>query len=183
MPADGELEKDTQETTTEEVVKTTEETSQEEETEDGQPEYTEHEKKMFERAKKAEAEAKRLKAELETAKKKPQTQEPKDDGLTPKDLYALMEAKVPQVDVDEVVKASKLLGKSIPETLKDNFVQARLKDLAEQRQTANATNTSGSKRTTAKLTDEGLVEKAHRGGDVDPEALAIARINLKKAKK
>lgn len=183
MPADGEIEKDTQETTTEEVEKTTEETSQQEEAEGGQPEYTEHEKKMFERAKKAEAETKRLKAELEAAKNKPQTQEQKKDDLSPKDLYALMDAKVPQADVDEVIKASKLLGKSIPEALKDGLVQARLKDLAEQRQTANATNTTGSKRINAKLTDEQLVAKALKGDDVDPEALAISRINLKKAKK
>lgn len=111
-----------------------------------------------------------------------QTQE-KQDGLSPKDLYALMDAKVPQADVDEVVRASKLLGKSIPEALNDGLVKARLRDLAEQRQTASATNTSGSKRTTAKLTDEALVEKAVNGGDVDPEALAAARINLKKSQK
>lgn len=116
----------------------------------------------------------------------PKTQAPQqqaDNGLSPKDLYALLEAKVPQADVDEVVRASKLLGKSIPEVLNDGLIKARLKDLAEQRQTANATNTSGSKRTTVKLTDEGLVEQARQGKDVDPEALAAARINLKKAQR
>lgn len=144
----------------------------------------EQNKRLFERAKKAEAEAKELKLKTK-APAQAQAQQPavKDDTLSPRDLYALMDAKIPQADIDEVVRAAKLLGKSVPEALNDGLVKARLKDLAEQRDTANATNTSGSKRTTAKLTDEGLVEKAMRGGDVDPEALAVARINLKKASK
>jgi len=111
-----------------------------------------------------------------------QTQENKD-SLSSKDLYALMDAKVPQIDVDEVVKAAKILGKSVPETLQDGFMQARLKDLAEQRKTANATNTDGSRRTSAKMTDEQVVQRFYEGKSVDPEALAVARMNLKKAKK
>lgn len=109
--------------------------------------------------------------------------EVKESDLSSEDIFALIDAKVPQEDVKEVIKASKLLGKSIPETLKDGFVIARLKDLAETRQTASATNTSGSKRTTAKLTDEQLIDKARQGGSVDMEALAEARMNLKKVKK
>lgn len=174
---------DSENQATEEVVENTE-VSTEETTE--QPEFTEAEKKLYARTKKAEADAKLAKKELAELKKAPEKapvkQEVKDD-LSPKDLYALMDAKVPQVDIDEVVRASKLLGKPIAEVLTDPLVKGRLKDLAEQRETANATNTSGSKRTTAKVTDEGLVEKAVRGGDVDPEALAIARINLKKVQK
>ncbi len=111
---------------------------------------------------------------VETKSEKPE--------LSPKDLYALMEAKVPQADVDEVLKASKVLGKSIPETLQDGFVQSRLKELAEQRKTAEATNTTGSKRTTTKVTDESLVEQAKQGKMPDPEALAAAEFNLQKKK-
>jgi len=133
-------------------------------------------KKLYERAKKAEAEAKKLK---ETVKPVAQ-QEQKD--MSSKDLYSLMEHKVPSKHIDEVVKASKILGKSIQETLEDGFVQARLKTLAEEEQTANATNTGGSKRTTVKMTDEQLVQKYMEGKDVDPEAFAQARMNLRKKK-
>ena len=134
-------------------------------------------RKLFERAKKAEAEAKELK---KAPKSIPQTQEQKD--MSSKDLYSLMEHKVPSKHIDEVVKASKILGKSIQETLEDGFVQARLKTLSEEDQTANATNTGGSKRTTAKITDEQIVQRYMEGKDVDPEAFALARMNLRKKK-
>ena len=102
--------------------------------------------------------------------------------MSSKDLYALMEHKVPSKHIDEVIKASKILGKSIQETLEDGFVQARLKTLVEEDQTANATNTGGSKRTTAKLTDEQIVQRYMEGKEVDPETFAQARINLRKKK-
>ncbi len=114
--------------------------------------------------------------------KKVETKSEAKQEISPKDLYALMEAKVPQADIDEVIKASKLLDKSISETLQDGFVQSRLKDLAEQRTTAEAANTTGSKRTTIKVTDESLVEQAKQGKMPDPEALAAAEFNLKKKK-
>lgn len=133
-------------------------------------------KKLYERAKKAESEAKELRKKSETPK--PSVQEQKD--MSSKDLYALMEHKVPSKHIDEVVKASKILGKSIPETLADGFVQARLKTLAEEEQTANATSTGGSKRTATKLSDEQIVQRYMEGKDVDPEAFALARINLRK---
>jgi len=166
--------------TTEEVVENTEESTQE--TSQEQPEFTEAERKLYARTKKAEAEAKLAKKELAELKKAPvsQTQEQKD--MSSKDLYALMEHKVPSKHIDEVVKASKILGKSIQETLEDDFVQARLKTLSEEEQTANATNTGGSKRTTAKITDEQIVQRYMEGKDVDPEAFALARMNLRKKK-
>lgn len=137
-------------------------------------------KKLYERAKKAESEAKELKKKSETPKPNIQNNAQEQKDMSSKDLYALMEHKVPSKHIDEVVKASKILGKSIPETLQDGFVQARLKTLAEEEQTANATNTGGSKRTAAKLTDEQIVQRYTEGKDVDPEALALARINLRK---
>lgn len=136
-------------------------------------------KKLYERAKKAEAEAKELKKKTDAPK--PQAQQEQKD-MSSKDLYSLMEHKVPSKHIDEVVKASKILGKSIQETLEDGFVQARLKTLAEEDQTANATNTGGSKRATVKLTDEQIVQRYMEGKDVDPEVFAQARMNLRKKK-
>lgn len=120
--------------------------------------------------------------DLKTSKQ-PQTQTKQEQkDMSSKDLYSLMEHKVPSKHIDEVVKASKILGKSIQETLEDGFVQARLKTLVEEEQTANATNTGGSKRTTTKMTDEQIVQRYMEGKDVDPEALAQSRMNLRKKK-
>lgn len=179
MSADDKEDIDSTNDTTEEVDNTedVEDTDAKSEAED-KPQYTEHEQKMFERAKKAEAEAKRLKAEL--AKSNPQTSQKQDGDLSTKDLYALMDAKVPQADVDEVVKAAKLLGKSIPEALEDGLVKARLSQLSELRKTSEVTNTSGSKRTSPRVTDEQVVDRMREGKNFDPDAVAEARINLKK---
>lgn len=138
-------------------------------------------KKLYERAKKAETEAKELKKKTEKPPIQQNAQQEQKD-ISSTDLYALMEHKVPSKHIEEVVKASKILGKSIPETLADGFVQARLKTLVEEDQTANATNTGGSKRISAKLTDEQIVQKFMEGKDVDPEAFALARMNLRKKK-
>ncbi len=119
--------------------------------------------------------------DLKTSKQ-PQTQANVQSNMSTEDIYSLMEHKVPSKHIKEVVKASKVLGMSIQEALEDSFVQARLKTLAEEDQTANATNTGGSKRTTAKITDEQLVQKFMEGKDVDPEAFAQARMNLRKKK-
>jgi len=172
MSDEDNVELDTENQSTEEVDNTeqVEETVADTETEDLK--LKELNKKLYERAKKAEAEVKELKV------KKPEVQPAKEGELSSKDLFALMEAKVPSQDVDEVVRASKLLGVSIPEALKDDFVKARLSTLSEQRKSAEVSNTSGSKRTATRMTDDAIVERAMKGEEVDPEALAIARTNL-----
>jgi len=171
---------DTQIEPTEEVVKTDEaEDASTQEAFKGEPEYTEHEKKMFERAKKAEAEAKKLKAELA---RKPQTAEKQVGEVSLKDQYALLEAKVPADDIDEVINYAKFKGISVSEALKSSVIKATLSEKAEQRKTSEVTNTAGSRRTTVKMTDEMIVQNAAEGKSFDPEALALARINLKKKK-
>jgi hypothetical protein len=117
----------------------------------------------------------------ESPKAEPKATPPAGE-LAPKDLYALMEAKVPQQDVDEVIKAAKLLGKSVTEALQDDLVKTRLSQLAEFRKSAEVTSSGASKRTTTKVTDEMLIEKSEKGDDVDPEALAEARMNQRKKK-
>lgn len=141
--------------------------------------------KLFERAKKAEAEAKLLKAERikqeETARLKP-AEKQAEPQVTLKDQYALLQAQVPADDIDEVLRYSKFQGLSVQDALKSTVVKAVLSERAEQRKTAEVANTSGSKRTTVKVTDEQLLEKVRRGEEVDPEAVAIAEINLRKKK-
>ncbi len=150
--------------TTEEVVNTeeVEEVSAEETTEDTS-DLEEKNKKLFERAKKAEAEAKALRAQLKPAPKEPQST-PSDEGsLSSKDLYALMDAKVPQDDVDEVVQAAKILKLPIPQAIKHNVVRTLLAEKAEERRTAAAANTGSTRRGSSKVSEEQLLTNARAG--------------------
>lgn len=166
---------------TEEVDNTTdtEGTATEAGTKSSEPEYTEHERKMFKRAKEAEAENKRLKAELEASKKPKSTK----DNYDLEDVAVLV-SQVPNKEDRETVKRyAKVEGKTLEEALNDPLVKSILKERLEMRKTAEATNTSGSKRTSPAVSDEQIVNRFLDGRDFDPEKLAEARINLKKQKK
>lgn len=176
---------DSQNQSTEEVVNTEEvevETPAED-TEDDVEALREKNKKLFERAKKAEAEAKELKTKVKAPEQKPQTVEKQTGDVTLKDQYALLEAKVPADDIDEVISYAKYKGISVAEALKTAVVKATLSERAEVRKTAEVAHTGGGKRTTVKLSDEALVNKAEQGDlPEDPDALVEARFNLKKNK-
>lgn len=88
---------------------------------------------------------------------------PKDDALSPSEMYVLVAAQVPPEDVPEVQKAAKLLGMDITTALKDPMVQSVLKQRAETRATANATDTSGKKAPVGQTTDQELLDKASKG--------------------
>ena len=135
-------------------------------------------KKLFERAKKAEAELKALKSKS-TAK--PNTSE-KQDGISSLDAIALIKANITEKeDIDEVLEYSKLKGISIQESLKSNVVRVLLAEKAEQRRTAEATNTSAARRGNTVLPDESIVSNANQGKfPEDPAVLAKAQFNLMK---
>lgn len=104
----------------------------------------------------------------------------KVDNLNPLDLYALMEAKVPKEDVEEVIKASKLLGKSISEALQDPIVQGILKSKDEYRKTSEATATQTRRSGAKQVTDDEIIKKASNGeipesGSDEAERLFWAR--------
>lgn len=98
----------------------------------------------------------------------------KSDDLPSKDLYALIDAKVPQEDVEEVTRAAKALGKSISESLKDPIVKGILANRAEERTTAEAANTRTTTRSTHKVDGATLVKNLVDKGEVpekgSPEA-------------
>jgi hypothetical protein len=144
-------------------------------------------KRLFERTKKAEAEAKLLKAERlkkeEKAKVEAKPAE-KQDGLTSMDAILLMGAKVTEKeDIELVAEYAKFKGVSIADALKSSIVKAELAEKAEVRATAAATNTGTARRGTSRPTDEQIIANMESGKEVDPEALAEARLNLKKSKK
>jgi hypothetical protein len=177
-----------QDDATEEVVNTEEveeiESADAPETEDESEDeekiaLREQNKKLFERAKKAEAEAKELKTKVK-APAQAEAPSEKQDGLSSMDTIALIGAKVTEKeDIDEVVDYARLKGISVEEALKTNVVKTILKDKAEQRASAEATNTGPARRGSAKMTDEQILDAASKGKEVDPVALAEARWNLK----
>lgn len=122
----------------------------------------------------------------EKAVKRPveQKTESRQSGeLGTKDLYALMEAKVAQEDVDEVVEYAKFKNISVSEALKSSVVKTLLSDKAEQRATAEAANVGSSKRSSGKVPDDVLLAKASKGelpdNDADMERLIRLRKGLK----
>lgn len=131
------------------------------------------------RAEKAEELANNYKVRAEKAEKHEKPK--KEEGeLGTKDLYALMSANVPQDDVDEVVKASKLLGKPIAEVINDPIVKTILQTRAEYRATANATSTTTARPSVKKMSDADILERANKGeipekGTEEAERLFWAR--------
>ncbi len=130
------------------------------------------------RAEKAEKLAKAVKSEPTTK------QSPKSAGeISTQDLYALIDAKVPQEDINEVKEIANLKGITIAEALKSNIVKAILSDNAEMRRTAQASNVGTARRTTGKVSDDVLLSKASKGelpeSDEDLQRLINARKGIK----
>lgn len=130
------------------------------------------------RAEKAEGKLKSVKTEV-APKETPKTA----GDITTKDLYALMEAKVAEEDIDEVARYAKFQNISIAEALKSNVVKTILSDKIEQRKTASAANVGSTKRGTNSTPDEVLLSKAAKGelpeNDADLERLIKLRKGIK----
>jgi len=90
--------------------------------------------------------------------------------LSTKDIYSLMEAKVPEGDIEKVQDIAKLKGISVSEALKLPLTKQILADENEQRQTASAANVGGSKRGSAKVSDGSLVSEADKGNMPENDA-------------
>ena len=178
--------------TTEEVVNTdeVEETDDQSESEDLEV-IKEKNKRLFERAKKAEAEAKLLKAERlkqeEQAKvKKVETKtesSEKQGDFDLEDVAVLVQKVSDKEDRDMVKDYAKFKKISLEDALKNNVIQAELKNRAEERTTAQATNTNGGRRGSTKPTPEQILANAAQGKlPDDPAELAEARAADKKKK-
>lgn len=124
------------------------------------------------RAEKAENLAKSVKTETVS---KPS---PKAGELSTKDIYALMDAKVPEQDIEKVQEIATLKGISVAEAIKLPLTRQILSDEAEQRNTASAANVGGSKRSSSKISDEVLLAKAQKGElpTSDEDIMRLTRI-------
>ena len=108
----------------------------------------------------------------------------KSDQLSTSDVFVLVKANVPEEDIPEVQAYAKMKGITIKEALKSNVVQTILANNAEERETANATHTGTSKRSTGKKSSEDVLADAKRGTlPDDPAELAKARARQRQAKK
>lgn len=121
----------------------------------------------------------RIRAEKAERLNKDKPKESSQSGdLSTKDLYALMESKVPQDDIDEVRDYAKLKNISIPEALKSSIVKSILSEKAEQRNVAKASNTGSSRRGSGSLTDEMLLANLKKGvlPENDEDIVRLAKI-------
>lgn len=104
-------------------------------------------------------------------------------ALSPKDYLSLTENKISSDDFDEVMRLSKILGKSVSETLKDKTAKVILSQRNEERASAQAANTSTSRRTT-KANDTNLLENLEKNvvseADDDVEKLVLAQLAAKR---
>ena len=107
----------------------------------------------------------------------------KESDLSTMDIIALSKANLEQDDVAEVLEYAKFKGISVQEALKSSVVKATIQEKSEMRNTALATNTGGSRRSTGKVSDETLLSNAKKGimpeSDEDMARLIKARRAIK----
>lgn len=115
----------------------------------------------------------KIRAEKAEAKSKVTVQtETKGDGLTSKDIIAITRANINDEDVDDVVEYARFKKISISEAIKSNVVKSLIADKEEKRKVAQATNTGTVRRSSSKLSDDALMEKANKGADLSDEEMA-----------
>lgn len=107
------------------------------------------------RAEKAEDRAKKPEVKTQSSKK--------EGDLSPMDIISLSKANIEADDVAEVMEYAKFKGISVTDAMKSNVVKTLLKENAEMRNVAQATNTGGSRRQTGKVSDETLLSNAAKG--------------------
>lgn len=150
----------------------------EEAIEESQDETVEPELKVAPKVKPEETpEAKhaRLKRQLEQHDKKHGfAAEPKETNqLSHKETIALVNAKVHEEDIDDVIEYARFKNLPIGETLKSPILRAALEAKSETRATAEATHTGKARPSNAKASGETLLQKAQKTGELptDDEGL------------
>ena len=136
-------------------------------------EESEKGKKAQELADNYKVRAEKAEKELKGSKFEKSDTEP---SLTPKDTLALMEAKVTSDDIDEVVRVSKILGKTVAETLKDKTMQTILSERAEERKTAEIAQTGKNQRGSTKTTGADLLDRAEKTGEIPEDDEGMRKI-------
>jgi hypothetical protein len=113
------------------------------------------------RAEKAERLAKAQKVEV-----KP---EAKELSMTASDIMAVVTANVHEDDLERVERQAKFEGVTVREILKTPEMKAILELRGEMRKTAQATNVSNARRSSAQVSPETILAKARKGDVPDGE--------------
>lgn len=127
--------------------------------------------------------AEKAEAERDALKPAPKgVPDAKEESLSHQDNYVLMTNQVHPDDVAEVVKASKILGKTITETLADPTFAPVLASRVDKRRTANSTSTGAARAGATTRSDEQVLEDAQKGilpekGSEAAQQLFMARRN------
>jgi len=145
-------------------------------------------KQLFARAKKAEGfvqkDGKWVTAEKPAEKPAEQEQKPSQSSqLSSMDVFALVNAKIPQEDIQDVVEYATFKKISIGEALTHPLMKTMLADKAEARRVAEGTSTGTSRRGTGKLSDEALLENAAKGIMPETDEGMNRLVELRKSKK
>jgi len=110
------------------------------------------------RAEKAERLSKSVKTE-----KQPEAKAPTAGEITTRDLYALMQANIPEEDIDVVQKFASLEGISLKDAASSPIVKGILSQRNEERTVSLAASKGSSKRGSGKMTDDILMSEASKG--------------------
>jgi hypothetical protein len=103
------------------------------------------------------------------------------EDVTRTELYSLVRANVPDEDTEECIIYAKSHGLSVTDALKTPELKAILNLHKEQRTSAEASNTSASRKGTVKITSEQILEKAKAGElPEDPSLLVKAMWDKKR---
>ena len=99
-------------------------------------------------------------------KPKAQQAETVQTGLSSKDTIALINAKVHEDDVADVLDYAKYKKISVAEALKSGVIKASLTEKDELRTTAQATNTGKTRSGSSKVSGDTLLSKAQKTGEI-----------------
>ena len=117
-------------------------------------------------------------AERENKKLKKPDVHSKDSELTPKDVYALMNAKVAEEDIEQVADYAKFKKITVAEALKSTVVKTLLQESEETRRTANATQTRGGARGTSQVSGADVLAQAEKTGQLTDSEEDIQKLWL-----
>ncbi len=127
-----------------------------------------------EKRQKAEELANNYKVRAEKAERAKNRVETKmESGLSSKDTIAIVNAKIHEDDVDDVLEYAEFKKIPIAEALKSSVIKATLKEKQELRDTATATNTGRTRQTSPQASGEVLLDKARKTGELPADEAAL----------
>ena len=108
-----------------------------------------------------------------------------EKSLNQKDLIALINAKIPEEDMDEVLQYAEFRKISVKDALESPVIKNILATKEEMRKTAEGASTGAGKRSNSKVSDESLVTKADKGElpESDEDIKRLTQIRLKQGRK